>query len=118
MEMVCASTALGVTKGTIQLRQKEGWEYKCKELLSCGQAIFMGAQVAERVPQFSYHIEVQEFNEKVVTETGEDYHVLDADGKPIISSTPIMQNTYRIVLQRHEEPNVEVVGHYWEIIEF
>jgi hypothetical protein len=50
MEMVCASTALGVTKGTIQLRQKEGWEYKCKELLRCGQAIFTGGQVVERVP--------------------------------------------------------------------
>lgn len=28
MEMVCSGTALGVTKGTIQLREKEGWEYK------------------------------------------------------------------------------------------
>jgi hypothetical protein len=40
--MTCASTALGLTKGTIQLRQKEGWRYKYEELLNCGQAFFMG----------------------------------------------------------------------------
>ena len=29
-----------------------------------------------------------------------------------------MNNQYRIVLSRHDEPNIEVTGHYWEIIEF
>lgn len=29
-----------------------------------------------------------------------------------------MNNTYRIVLARHPEPDIEVTGHYWEIIEF
>ena len=29
-----------------------------------------------------------------------------------------MNNSYRIVLSRHEEPNIEVTGHYWEIVEF
>lgn len=42
IEMICASTALGLTKGTIQLRQKEGWRYKYEELLNCGHAFFMG----------------------------------------------------------------------------
>ena len=30
----------------------------------------------------------------------------------------IMNNTYQIVLSRHEEPDMEVTGHYWEIIDF
>ena len=30
----------------------------------------------------------------------------------------IMQNTYRMVLARHDEPRMDVTGHYWEIIEF
>jgi hypothetical protein len=42
MDMVCSGTALGLTKGTIQLREKEGWEYKYQELLNCGNCIFMG----------------------------------------------------------------------------
>ena len=29
-----------------------------------------------------------------------------------------MNNTYRIVLSRHDEPNIEETGHYWEIVEF
>ena len=27
-------------------------------------------------------------------------------------------NTYRIVIARHDEPNIEVTGHYWQIVEF
>ena len=30
----------------------------------------------------------------------------------------IMNNTYRLVLSRHDEPNIEVAGHYWQITEF
>ena len=33
-------------------------------------------------------------------------------------SGAIMNNTYRIVLSRHDEPNIEVTGHYWAITEF
>ena len=29
-----------------------------------------------------------------------------------------MNNTYQIVLSRHDEPDMEVTGHYWEIIDF
>lgn len=61
---------------------------------------------------------MQEFDDRIVKETGEPYFALDPEGNPIATETSIMQNTYRIVLSRHHEPNVEVVGHYWEIIEF
>ena len=48
---------------------------------------------------------------------------VDEEGKTQTPQTPdssgkLMMNTYRIVLTIHEEPNIEVTGHYWEIIEF
>ena len=49
---------------------------------------------------------------------GSEYKTLDGEGKPIKDTSSIMQNTYRIVLAQHHEPNIEVVGHYWEIVEF
>jgi hypothetical protein len=30
----------------------------------------------------------------------------------------IMQSIYRIVLSRHEDPDIALAGHYWEIVEF
>ena len=30
----------------------------------------------------------------------------------------IMSNIYRIVLSRHEDPDLALTGHYWEIVEF
>ena len=45
-------------------------------------------------------------------ETGETFE--DENQK----SKGIMNNTYRIALARHESPDIEVTGHYWEIIEF
>jgi hypothetical protein len=43
---------------------------------------------------------------------------LDGEGKPIEDQANVMQNTYRIVLARHDEPDIEEVGHYWEIVDF
>jgi hypothetical protein len=30
----------------------------------------------------------------------------------------IVNTTYRFVLSRHEEPDIALTGHYWEIVEF
>ena len=43
---------------------------------------------------------------------------VDGEGKPLPSGNSIMQNTYRIALARHAEPDIELTGHYWEIVEF
>ncbi len=34
------------------------------------------------------------------------------------SDDSILQTTYRIVLSRHDEPDIATTGHYWEIVEF
>ena len=91
------------------MREKEGWKYKYEELLNCSNCFFQGGLIENRMPQFIYHIEVQEFDEKVSLKTGQ---VIEN------SSKAIMNNSYRIVLQRHDEPNIEETGHYWEIVGF
>lgn len=30
----------------------------------------------------------------------------------------IMANTYRVCLSRHDDPDIALTGHYWEIVEF
>jgi hypothetical protein len=33
-------------------------------------------------------------------------------------SDNILDTTYRIVISRHDDPDIELTGHYWEIVEF
>ena len=70
----------------------------------------MGGKIEDKVPKFSYHIEVQEFDQK------------EWKSGKVPEDAPkdkgLMANTYRMELARHEEPNIEVTGHYWEIVEF
>jgi hypothetical protein len=30
----------------------------------------------------------------------------------------ISDNTYRVTISKHDNPDIELTGHYWEIIEF
>ena len=110
LDLVCGSTASGLVKSSIELRVKEGWTYKYDELLNCGPCFFMGGQIADNIPMFTYHIEVQEFDSKI-WKSGKEPEKVEKDGG-------LMQNTYRIVLARHDEPDMEVTGHYWQIVEF
>ena len=105
LDLVCGSTASGLVKSSIELRVKEGWTYKYDELLNCGPCFFMGGQIADNIPMFTYHIEVQEFDSKI-WKSGKEPEKVEKDGG-------LMQNTYRIVLARHDEPDMEVTGHYW-----
>ena len=52
-----------------------------------------------------------------MVKTGEQY-IGGGEGQTQGGDGRLLSNTYRIVLQIHEEPNVEVTGHYWEIVEF
>ena len=70
----------------------------------------MGAQIVDRVPVFTYTVEVQEFETKIWATGKKPENAPDDSG--------ILQNTYMIKLARHDEPEIEITGHYWEIIEF
>ena len=70
LEMVCGGMAGATCKAHIDLRNKEGWKFKYEELLNCSHCELQGGLIEERKPQFSYHIECQEFDEKVNAKTG------------------------------------------------
>lgn len=111
LEKVCGMAGLAIVKSDLKRREVEGWRHKYTEFLDCGNVNFLGGQVPEKLPpQFSFTIQVQEINCKVnvkdeneIKEGGED---------------SIVQATYRIVLSRHDNPDIATTGHYWEIVEF
>lgn len=111
LEKVSGRAGLAIVKGDIKRRETEGWRYKYSDILDSGNVQFLGGQVPEKQPpQFTFTIQVQEINCKVsikneneIKEGGEDN---------------ILQTVYRIVLSRHDEPDIALTGHYWEIVEF
>ncbi len=114
LDLVCGGTAGALCKAQIEQREKGGWRFKYEEPLNASNCMFQGGLIEERVPQFIYHIECQEFDEKVNAKTGEKLEEIEG----VSNSSAIMNNSYRIVLSRHEEPDIEVTGHYWAITEF
>jgi hypothetical protein len=118
---------VAVLGAMIDLRKQEGWRFKFEELLDCGRANFLGAAMNEGVPTFTYSIEVQEFEAKINVIDGSDYVYKRPPPKngeeqqkeePVTENDRLMKATYRFVLARHQEPDVEMAGHYWEFIEF
>lgn len=111
LEKVCGKAGLAVIKGDLKMRQTEGWKHRYTDILDCGQTHFLGGQVPEKCPaQFTFTIQVQEINCQV--------SLKDEDEIKKGGDDHILQTVYRIVLSRHEDPDIAVAGHYWEIVEF
>lgn len=111
LEKVCGMAGLAVVKGDLKVRETEGWRHKYTDFLDLRNVNFLGGQIPEKMPpQFTYTIEVQEINCRV--------SVKDENEIKQGSEESIMQTTYRIVLSRHEEPDLALTGHYWQIVEF
>lgn len=72
------------------------------------KAVFNAGQM-DKVPSFTYIIDTQELNLKVLIKD-ED---IEAEG----SDESITKNSWRITISRHEDPDIETSGHYWEITE-
>ena len=72
----------------------------------------MGGKIENNTPMFSYHLEVQEFDAK------EWISGKPPEGEEVEKDRGLMMNTYRIELALHDEPDIEVTGHYWKIVEF
>ena len=70
LDMVCGGTAGAICKAHIDLRDKEGWRFKYEEVLCASNCFFQGGMLENRVPQFSFTIEVQEFDEKLCRKSG------------------------------------------------
>lgn len=110
LETVSAGPALAVCKADITNRKKEHWEYAYHEMLDCGKAVFNGGQM-DQVPSFTYIVSTQEIDCKICTkkDTAGDIKSGGDDN--------IMGNSWRITISRHQEPDIEVTGHYWEVTE-
>ena len=111
LEKVCANAGLAVTKSEVKRRQTEGWKYKYSDILDCGNTNFLGAQVLERgVPSFSFTIVTTDIDCRISLKNEQEV----AGG----SDNKIVQTTWRVVIQRHDDPDIALTGHYWEICEF
>jgi hypothetical protein len=146
-----------IMQALIELREKEKWTYKYPEVLDCSEPQFTGAKMIEGVPAFTFTCEVQEFDAKIHTETGEPYYYVPAtpeseaqdvsegneeeaannsksekakaayaklksrfatDPSEAAKKPRVIKSTYSMTLVRHEEPDIELAGHYWQFIEF
>lgn len=111
LEKVCGGAGLAVTKSEVKRRQVEGWKYRYTDILDCGLVTFLGATVQEKgIPQFSFTIVIQEIDCKVNVKNEKE--IKEGDDNRII------QTSYRVVLTRHQDPDLALMGHYWEITEF
>ena len=64
-----------------------------------------------KVPSFTYIIDTQEINLKICSKSEEEKIT---DG----GEDEIMKNSWRFTISRHEDPDIEVTGHYWEVTSF
>lgn len=101
--------ALALCKAELMRRQKEGWVNRYDEMLDCSVATFNSGQM-DQLPSFTFIMEITEINCKVsakntdeITEGADDF---------------INKISWRFTITRHENPDIEVTGHYWQITEF
>ena len=77
-------------------------------MLDCGDATFNAGQM-DKVPSFTFVIDATEINCKVNVKDHNE--VVDGDDEQI------ERISWRFTLSRHEDPDIEVTGHYWEVTE-
>ena len=110
LEKVCGKAALAIVKSEVKRRQTEGWQYKYEDIIDCGGTTLVSGTVPDKCPPtFTYQTSVQMIDCTVDAKTGE----VKAGGDSDISTL-----TYRVAISRHDDPDVALTGHYWEIVEF
>ena len=77
-----------------------------EEMIDVGKTVFNAGQM-DKVPSFTFVIDTTEIDCKV--DIKDRAKVVGGD------LGNIMQNSWRITLSRHEEPDIELTGHYWEV---
>ena len=110
LAQVSAGPALAICKAEFKLRQQDNWSYMYQDLLDCGDCAFNAGEISEltKAPSFTYVVTTQQVECKVCTKTEEI-----KEG----SEDNIMQIQWRFTLSRHDEPDIEATGHYWQVTE-
>lgn len=96
----------------IELRVKEGWGHKYEEVLDLRTITFMGGRIIESKPHFMYTFDVDEIQQRILLE--DESEIIDES----TSDGSLLTSTYAVTLARHTEPDIELTGHYWEVVEF
>lgn len=106
IEKVAGGPALAIIKAEFQRRKQEGWVYKYEEMLDCDHAEFNSGEM-NQVPSFTFICNVTEI----------DCRVKSKDPNEIVEGfdDAIQKIGWRFTMSRHENPDIEVTGHYWEI---
>jgi len=112
IDKVMGGPAHSFCKAMIELKVKEKWVYKLEEVIDVRLVDFRKGRVSDGRPHFTYHVVVEEYNLRVDAKTGED--IVDS----VTSDGSVQLATYEITLARHSEPDIELTGHYWELVQF
>lgn len=108
LEKVSSGVALAICKAEFKRRETDGWKNRYEDLLDCGKAVFNAGQM-DKVPSFTFVIDATEINCKV--------DVKDPDNVKEGHDEQIERISWRFTISRHEDPDIETTGHYWEITE-
>ena len=71
LEKFSAEEALGIIKGEFEIREKNNWEYECKEVIDVTNPVLCGSEIKRGMPRFSFQLSCQEIDCKVARDTGE-----------------------------------------------
>lgn len=80
-----------------------------EEPFDCTEAIFQSGEITT-APGFTFIVTTQEIDCKVC--------IKDETTVKEGSVDNLMQNSWRFTLTRHDNPDIEVTGHYWQVTEF
>jgi hypothetical protein len=110
LEKVSSQTALALTKSEIKRRITEGWKPKYDKLLIVNDGQIISGELPDKKgPQFTCQVSAQEIVCNVSVKDGTEI---------VAGSEHISANTYRITVCLHDEPDIPLTGHYWQITEF
>lgn len=109
LDKVSAGPALALCKAHVKLRATDGAIYMFEEPFECTPATFQSGEITT-APSFTYILTTQEIDCKVSIHDEEKIVEGSIDN--------LMQNQWRFTLTRHDNPDIEVTGHYWQVTEF
>lgn len=109
LEKMCGEMALGYFKVLLRKMEAEKCEPKYKYLWQIDAATFSTALIPEkRLPVFVFLIKTQEIHCNI---SKIDKTIVDGDDERL------MNYEYSFAITPHQSPDLENVGHGWEIIE-
>lgn len=109
LDAVSGGPALAVCKSHVKGRATLGAIYMFEEPFDCTEATFQSGEITT-APSFTYIVTTQEIDCKVSIEDEEKI----VEG----SMDNLMQNQWRFTITRHDDPDIELTGHYWQVTEF